>query len=235
LQTPDRKNKCAIAWQPGWRNFLLLPRNLKINAAMKAIILLATLKNDGLSNTETLAEFHNSYLRKQGVECETIKLVTHNILPGTYLDMGEGDEWPAIFEKIKEASILIFATPIWWGNHSSEMQKVIERLDEINDKLAQGEESVLQNKTGGIIITGDSDGAQHIIGNISNFLNAVGVTVPPFCTLSVMSEEHKKGSEVMKEELLKKFNQNYAETAETMANGLVSYSQMLDTNQTTPS
>jgi multimeric flavodoxin WrbA len=153
----------------------------------------------------------------------------------TYLDMGEGDEWPAIFEKIKEASILIFATPIWWGNHSSEMQKVIERLDEINDKLAQGEESVLQNKTGGIIITGDSDGAQHIIGNISNFLNAVGVTVPPFCTLSVMSEEHKKGSEVMKEELLKKFNQNYAETAETMANGLVSYSQMLDTNQTTPS
>ena len=192
---------------------------------MKAIILLGTLKTEEPSNTETLSEFFTQYLQREGVFCETIKLVSENILPGTYLNMGDGDAWPQIMQKIQVANILIFATPIWWSNHSSEIQRVIERLDEINDQIAQGQESLLANKAGGIVITGDSDGAQHIIGNISNFFNALGVTIPPYCTLSVLDQKQAKGSKATREELVAIYEKTYAETAQTMAKGLADFAR----------
>ena len=46
------------------------------------------------------------------VQCEIIKLVDHEILPGTYSDMGEGDEWPGILEKVLASEIVILATPV---------------------------------------------------------------------------------------------------------------------------
>jgi multimeric flavodoxin WrbA len=51
---------------------------------MKAIILLATLKKNGRSNTETLHEFFGPYIDKQNIEYEVIKLANHNIVPGTH-------------------------------------------------------------------------------------------------------------------------------------------------------
>jgi multimeric flavodoxin WrbA len=192
---------------------------------MNAIILLGTLKTEGLSNTETLSDFLIQFLEKKGVTCEIVKLVAYNILPGTYLDMGGDDAWPTIMKKIIKSDILIFATPIWWTNHSSQMQMVIERLDEINDQIADGKESLLANKAGGIVITGDSDGAQHIIGSFSNFFNAMGVTLPPYCTLSVLGEEHIKGAKTTRGELMAKYEKEYSETAENMAKGLVDFVQ----------
>jgi multimeric flavodoxin WrbA len=191
---------------------------------MNAVILLGTLKRYEQSNTEVLAEFFNRYLKKEGVEGEIIKLVEYKILPGTYTDMGEGDEWPKVFEKVLNANIVIFATPIWWGNQSSEIQRVIERLDEIHDEIMEGKGSKLEGKVGGIIITGDSDGAQHIIANISNFYNAIGLLLPPYCSLSVLSEKHKKGEKKSKEELFKEYEEKYAQTAEKMVKQLLQYS-----------
>jgi multimeric flavodoxin WrbA len=192
---------------------------------MKALILLATLKKNEPSNTETLSRFFTDKLSKKGVECETIKLVNENILPGTYSDMGKGDAWPAILDKILAAEILIFATPIWWGSHSSEMQKVVERLDNLHDEILAGQPSRLQNKVAGIIITGDSDGAEQLIGVLSNFMNAVGVLVPPYCTLSVLWEGQKKGEIRPKAELLQKYESEYASTADKMVQQLMQFAQ----------
>jgi multimeric flavodoxin WrbA len=191
---------------------------------MNAIILLATLKKEGLSNTATLTDFLVDRLEKKSVNCEVIRLVQHNILPGTYTDMG-GDDWPHIFEKIKSADIIIFATPIWWSNLSSEMQKVIERLDEVHDKIMKGETSDLADKCMGIVITGDGDGAQHIIGGISNFANAMGMVVPPYATLSVLSADHGKGKNPTREALLAKYEKNYGKTADTMVQQLIKAAQ----------
>lgn len=136
---------------------------------MKAIILCGTLRKEGHSNTATLSQFFARYLAEQQVEYEIIRLVAHHIVPGTSSNLEDSeDAWPQLLQKIQEADIVIFATPIWWGSHSSEIQKVIERLDALHDKLLNGGHSGLENKAGGIIITGDSDGAQHIIGTISN-------------------------------------------------------------------
>ncbi len=102
---------------------------------MKATILLGTLKTTGLSNTATLAEFLASRMERQGIQSEIVRLAGLDIPPGTCSDMGEGDGWPAVLEKILASDVLVFATPIWWGNHSSLIQRVIERLDEMHDQL----------------------------------------------------------------------------------------------------
>jgi multimeric flavodoxin WrbA len=140
-------------------------------AGLNAVFLLATLKRRGqLSHTATLCELLGETLKKKhDVRSEIVHLVEHAIKPGTRSNMGKGDAWPAILKKISAAEIVVFATPIWWSIHSSEMQRVIERMDELNDDLLSEGESKLSNKVAGIVITGAEDGAEHIIGNIANF------------------------------------------------------------------
>lgn len=197
---------------------------MKNDKNTSAVILLGTLKKkEELSNTETLSKFLIERMEKKGIACELIKLVDKTILPGTYSDMGTGDEWPEILEKIIDAQIVIFATPVWWGGHSSEIQRVIERLDEIHDEILKGKKSRLAGKVGGVVITGDSDGAQHIIGNIANFYNAVGLLLPPFATLSVLWEGQKKGAETTRKKLLEKYKKDYTKTADKMADQLLRY------------
>ena len=193
---------------------------------MKAIILLGTLKTTGLSNTETLCEFLIERMAGRKIESEVIRLVDHEILPGTYSNMGTGDEWPAILEKILDANIVIFATPIWWGAHSSEIQRVIERLDELHDEILAGKTSRLDGKTGGIVITGDSDGAEHAIGCMANYFNAVGLLFPPYATLSVLWAGQAKGKDTSKSHLMEKYHAEYTGTADTMIDQLVKFASM---------
>jgi multimeric flavodoxin WrbA len=190
---------------------------------VNAIILLGTLKKAGLSNTETLCTFLAGRMERQGVRCETVKLVEHEIVPGTSSDMGAGDAWPVILEKVLASQILVLATPIWWGNHSSLIQRVIERLDEQHDVVLAGKPSPLEGKAGGVVITGDSDGAEHVIGNVCNFFNAVGVLVPPYASLSVLWEKQAKKQDPSREELLQKYSKDYTSTADRMVEQLVRY------------
>lgn len=187
---------------------------------MKAIILLGTLKSKGRSNTETLVEFFGEYLTKQNIEYEVIKLSDHSILPGTYTHMSTKDDWPDIYNKILEAKILLFATPIWWNSHSSELQRCIERLDEVYDIILAGKDSPLDGKIGGVIVTGDSDGVEHVTGNVGNFFCSIGVTVPPYTSLGVIWEGHAKDAKKTKTQLLNYYKRTYAKDAEAMAESL---------------
>jgi multimeric flavodoxin WrbA len=137
--------------------------------------------------------------------------------------MGDGDDWPQILEKLLASDIIVFATPVWWSNQSSLMQRVIERLDELHDMVLAGKGSPLDGKVGGIVITGDSDGAQQIIGNLCNFFNGIGLLVPPYATLSVLWERQAKGVDPTKEELLRKYESDYAGTADRMIDQLLRY------------
>jgi multimeric flavodoxin WrbA len=187
---------------------------------MKAIILLGTLKNKGRSNTETLVEFLGEYLTKQNIEYEIIKLADHHIVAGTYTHMNTKDDWPEIYNKILEAKILLFATPIWWNSHSSELQRCIERLDEVYDIILAGKDSPLDGKIGGVIVTGDSDGVEHITGNIANFFCSIGVTVPPYTSLGVIWEGHAKDAKKTKPQLLNYYKRTYDKDAQAMAESL---------------
>ena len=63
---------------------------------------------------------------------ESIRAVDHDIATGVYPDMTEHgwerDEWPAIFEQVMAADILVLTSPIWLGEKSSVCTQVIERL-----------------------------------------------------------------------------------------------------------
>lgn len=190
---------------------------------MKATILLGTLKTSELSNTATLCEFLAGRMERNGISCETVKLADFQIPPGTLSDMGAGDEWPGILEKLLDSQIVIFATPVWWSNQSSLIQRAIERLDALHDKVMAGEPSPLEGKVGGIVITGDSDGSQHIIGHLCNFFNAIGLLIPPYATLSVLWERQAKGEEPTGEELLAKYESDYTEVCDTMIRQLLKY------------
>lgn len=190
---------------------------------MKAVILLGTLKKSGLSNTATLCEFLAARMARAGLECETIRLAEYEIPPGTMSKMGSGDAWPGILAKVLASDIVIFATPIWWSSQSSLIQRAIERLDELHDHVMAGKPSGLEGKAGGIVITGDSDGAQQIIGHICNFFNAIGLAVPPYATFSVLWEKQAKHESPTREELMHKYETDYASTADRMIAQLVKF------------
>lgn len=190
---------------------------------MRATILLGTLKTSGLSNTGTLCEFLADRMRLQGIESEIVRLADHRIPPGTCSDLGPGDDWPEILEKLLASDIVVFATPIWWDNVSSLIQRTIERLDELHDEVLAGQPSRLEGKVGAIVITGDSDGAQHVIGTLLNFFNAIGLLVPPYATLSVLWERQAKGESPTREELLRKYEEDYREAADTLVQQMLAY------------
>ena len=205
---------------------------MKVADRLKAVFLLATLKHKRgggeFSHTETLSELVIECLRDHDVKSEIIRLVDYDIKPGIKLNMGKGDEWPGIVKKILAADILVFATPIWWGNQSSLMQRAIERLDELHNELRETGKSRLANKVGGIVITGEEDGEQHITGNLSNFMLSIGVTLPPQCALSYQGEYER----ATKNSLAKRFREEkeYADAAETMARNRAFFARLLTEN-----
>lgn len=199
---------------------------------LTAVILLATLKHGRsgqvFSHTATLCDVVIECLRDNGVKSEVIRLADFNIPPGTSTNMGAGDDWPGIQKKILAADIIVFATPIWWGNQSSLMQRVIERLDEVHNELLETGKSRLNNKVGGIVITGEEDGEQHITGNISNFLLNLGVTLPPHCAVAYQGDYTR----ATRKSLGKRFreDEDVSGAADKMACNLAFFARLLREN-----
>src|SRR6185369_15240391 len=104
-----------------------------------------------------------------------------NLPVGLGFRENDDDHWPQMVEKIKRADVVIFATPVWWGGRSSLMQRVIERLDALDEEYHESGRSALYNKVAGIVITGSEDGALSTMGTIMMVLTFMGFTLPPEC------------------------------------------------------
>ncbi len=151
---------------------------------MKALILNCTLKKSPeKSNTQALIDKVIAEYQKVGVESESLRIVDYRIFPGTSTDMGNGDQWPEIFEKIRNAEILIIASPIWVGHVASTAQQVVERLDAIfHEEALQHPETgqyITYNKIGGCIVTGNEDGAHSVCAQLLWAMQELGFTIPP--------------------------------------------------------
>lgn len=147
--------------------------------SLKALVLNCTLKpSPQESNTEALARVVMEALGKHGVESEIIRVVDHNVKPDVSSDEGEGDEWPAIRSKILASDILIMASPTWLGQMSSVAKRVLERMDAmLSEKDDQGQ-WVAYNHVAGFVVTGNEDGAHHVINEMSGALLDIGFTIP---------------------------------------------------------
>jgi len=147
---------------------------------LKALILNCSLKKSpAVSNTQALIDIVIGHLESLDVEAETVRVVDHSVPFGIESDLGEGDEWPMILEKIIGADILMIGTPIWFGVRGSVAQLVIERLDGTYNDTNDVGQYPLYNKVGGVIVTGNEDGAHDAAGTTLFNLSHLGCTIPP--------------------------------------------------------
>lgn len=148
---------------------------------MHALFLNCTLKRSPqVSNTEALVTKVAGFMSELGVTTEVIRVIDRDVRFGITSDEGDGDGWPAILERIKACDILVMATPIWFGVRGSVCQMVIERLD---GTYAEGDpvtgQYPLYGKVGGVVITGNEDGAHDVAANTLFNLTHLGCTIPP--------------------------------------------------------
>ena len=151
---------------------------------LKALIVNCTLKPSPQgSHTDKLLGVTETILVRNGVSTERVRLADHDIAPGVYPDMTEHgwdkDEWPAIWDKVAAADILIVGTPIWLGQNSSVCQRLIERLYAHSGQTNDKGQSVFYGKVGGCVITGNEDGIKHVAMGVLYSLQHVGYTIPP--------------------------------------------------------
>jgi multimeric flavodoxin WrbA len=91
----------------------------------------------------------------------------------------KSDEMKKIYDGILSADMVIFSTPIYWGNHSQLMQLIIERLNSLENSNSVHKKVLVKNKVAGMMILGHEDGYQHVAGGLMNFLTELGMIFPP--------------------------------------------------------
>jgi multimeric flavodoxin WrbA len=147
---------------------------------MRALIFNGTLKpSPETSNTEGLARYVGDRLSEHGVEVEYVRVVDHAVAPGVVSEaVRPGDGWPALHDRVVEADIVIFATPTWLGQPGSVIKGVMERLDALLSETQDDGTPMAFNKVCGVIVTGNEDGAHHVIGELAQAAIDVGFTFP---------------------------------------------------------
>ena len=153
-------------------------------ADLRAMFVNCTLKRSPeVSNTEGLAAISMEIMRRNGVTVELVRAIDHDIATGVWPDMTEhgwaSDEWPALFERVMAADILVLCTPIWLGEKSSVCTQVIERLYGNSHLLNDAGQYAYYGRVGGCLITGNEDGVKHCAMNILYSLQHLGYTIPP--------------------------------------------------------
>ncbi|WP_042379913.1 flavodoxin family protein [Streptacidiphilus melanogenes] len=153
-------------------------------ADLRALVVNCTLKRSPeRSHTQGLIDLSRTILERQGVQVEVLRAVDLDIATGVWPDMTEhgwqSDAWPGVYEKVMAADILTLAGPVWLGDNSSVMKRVIERLYACSSLLNEHGQYAYYGRVGGCLITGNEDGAKHCAMNVLYSLQHLGYTIPP--------------------------------------------------------
>ncbi|WP_017609927.1 flavodoxin family protein [Nocardiopsis xinjiangensis] len=153
-------------------------------AGLRAVYINCTLVHaPGLSHTQGVIDKSVAIMREHGVEVDQIRAVDHDIAVGVRPDMTEHgaavDEWPALLERVLAADVLVLAGPIWLGDNSSVMKRVIERLYGYSGVLNDRGQFAYYGRVGGCLVTGNEDGVKHCAMNVLYSLQHIGYTIPP--------------------------------------------------------
>ena len=151
----------------------------KNGASLSAFGLNCTLKSGSeTSSTQKLLDQILHALAGYGVETSSERIADYNVKPGVKADEGDGDEWPPIRQKILDANILVFTTPIWMGQSSSMAQRVLERMDAFLDEIDDDGRYPTFGRVAIVGIVGNEDGAHHITAELYQGLADLGFTIP---------------------------------------------------------
>jgi multimeric flavodoxin WrbA len=151
---------------------------------LRALFINCTLKRSPeVSNTQGLADIAIEIMRRQGVTVDVVRAIDRDIATGVWPDMTEHgwerDEWPAIFEQVMAADILVLCTAIWLGEKTSVCTQVIERLYGNSHLLNDAGQYAYYGRVGGCLVTGNEDGVKHCSMNVLYSLQHLGYVIPP--------------------------------------------------------
>jgi multimeric flavodoxin WrbA len=148
---------------------------------LKAIALNCTLKSDQSEPSSTdamIAVLAEAFAKHDVMISETVRVAALDIKPGVTSDEGDGDEWPALREKILAHDILIFGGPIWMGQIGSIAKRVLERMDAFLSETDDQGRMPSWSKVAVAAIVGNEDGAHFSSAQLFQALNDVGYTIP---------------------------------------------------------
>ena len=135
------------------------------------------------SHTQTLVDRSIAVMKANGVSVDTVRAVDLDLPAGVQPDMTEhgltSDGWPALFERVLAADMLVLATPIWLGQISSVCARVIERLYGNSSQLNDRGQYAYYGRVGGCLVTGNEDGVKHCSMAVLYSLQHLGYVVPP--------------------------------------------------------
>lgn len=145
---------------------------------MRALALNCTLKTGSAeSSTELLLSQVLDELEKHGVEGSMLRVSDLNIKPGVTSDEGPDDDWPEVRKRIIESDILVLGSPIWLGQPSSIVKRVLERMDAFLGEADDQGRYPSYGKVGLVAVVGNEDGAHHVSAELFQAMNEVGFTV----------------------------------------------------------
>ncbi|GEP34357.1 flavodoxin [Nocardioides szechwanensis] len=146
---------------------------------LTALVLSCTLKpSPAESSSVLLGTQVLDALGSHGVTGEVVRVVDHRVRFGVSTDEGDGDEWPALRQKMLNADILVIATPIWMGQPASVCKMVLERLDaELSETDAESR-MLTFGKVAIVAVVGNEDGAHHTVAEVLQALNDTGFSIP---------------------------------------------------------
>jgi multimeric flavodoxin WrbA len=196
------------------------------DAPLNVLALNASLKHEpAVSNTGELADLVLAEIRAlASVQTELVRLSDLTLPVGLGFREADKDDWPDLVTKIKTADIVLFCTPIWWGGRSSLMQRLIERLDALDEEYSATGRSAIKGKVAGIVITGSEDGALSVMGSIMMVLSFMGFTLPPECAAYWVGEVGQPTSQDREKRLR---NMATMHMAKGLAQNVVSYARLL--------
>lgn len=143
------------------------------------LILNGTLKaGSETSSTEALAQELSKEFPSETSTVETVRLVDLSILPGISDDLGDGDAWPALRQRILEADVVVFATPTWLGQMTSVMRRALERLNADISTLDAHGRPLFAGKVAAALVVGNEDGAHRIVADLLQAANDLAFSVP---------------------------------------------------------
>jgi multimeric flavodoxin WrbA len=141
-----------------------------METSLKAVALVCSLKaSPAESSSDLIARQVLDELGTHGV---------YDVRPGVDDDMGDGDQWPQILDRIREADVLVLSTPTWLGNPSSIAQRVLERLDAQLSSTDDEGRPAMFGKVAVVAVVGNEDGAHKIVADMFQGLNDIGFTIP---------------------------------------------------------
>jgi multimeric flavodoxin WrbA len=146
---------------------------------LKAVAFNCTLKpSPAVSSTDVLLGEFIAALSSFDIECDLVRAVDFDIKPGVSSDEGDGDDWPALRDRVLAADILLLGSPIWLGQPSSVAKRVLERMDAFLGEKDSQSRTPAYGKVGVAVVVGNEDGAHHVAAEFQQALTEVGFTIP---------------------------------------------------------